>query len=196
MKQYLRSYVNYQQDDWVCWLPMAEFAYNNSKNASTGVSPFFAAYDHHLWINDEIIDSQIKVPKAHDWAEAMLQLQSHLKGSWSAIVKTAAHNLNKNWKNIALKVGNWVWLSGRNIKTKRPSKKLDYKYHEPFKILAAVGLRSYWLSLPLSMKGVHPVFHASLLEKAEKSNNLNPSSILVKDKEHWKVEKILNIYNK
>ncbi|KAI0996661.1 Transposon Ty3-I Gag-Pol polyprotein [Podosphaera aphanis] len=35
MEQYLRSYVSYQQDDWVKWLPMAEFAANNYVSTST-----------------------------------------------------------------------------------------------------------------------------------------------------------------
>lgn len=30
------------QDDWCEWLPLAEFAYNNLVNASTGISPFQA----------------------------------------------------------------------------------------------------------------------------------------------------------
>ena len=42
MEQYLRAYVNYQQDDWSLWLPMAEFAANNHASETTGVSPFFA----------------------------------------------------------------------------------------------------------------------------------------------------------
>ncbi len=40
MKQYLRAFVNYEQDNWVPLLPMAEFAYNNSVNAFTEISPF------------------------------------------------------------------------------------------------------------------------------------------------------------
>jgi RNase H-like domain found in reverse transcriptase/Integrase zinc binding domain len=40
MEQYLRSYINYQQDDWLDWLPLAEFAYNNSRQATTEQSPF------------------------------------------------------------------------------------------------------------------------------------------------------------
>src|SRR5260221_5143883 len=39
LEQYLQGYTNYQQDDWVTLLPMAEFAYNNAMNATTGVSP-------------------------------------------------------------------------------------------------------------------------------------------------------------
>lgn len=53
MEQYLRAYVNYQQDDWYDWLPMAEFAYKNSKHATTGISPFFANYGYHPQIIDE-----------------------------------------------------------------------------------------------------------------------------------------------
>src|SRR6266481_2054261 len=32
LEQYLRTYTNYQQDDWAMLLPMAEFAYNNTTN--------------------------------------------------------------------------------------------------------------------------------------------------------------------
>jgi hypothetical protein len=44
IKAYLRSYVNHEQDDWVSLLLMAEFAYNNSVTAGTGLSPFYANY--------------------------------------------------------------------------------------------------------------------------------------------------------
>ena len=40
MEQYLRAYVNYAQDDWVDWLPIAEFAINNHLSESTKVTPF------------------------------------------------------------------------------------------------------------------------------------------------------------
>ena len=40
MEVYLRAFVNWEQNDWVCLLPMAEFTYNNAKNASPGHTPF------------------------------------------------------------------------------------------------------------------------------------------------------------
>jgi hypothetical protein len=49
MEQYLRAYVNYQQDDWVWFLPMAEFAMNNHISEITGILPFF----HQLWIEPQ-----------------------------------------------------------------------------------------------------------------------------------------------
>jgi len=42
MEQYLGSYVNYQQDDWCQWLPIAEFMGNNHVSETTGTSPIFA----------------------------------------------------------------------------------------------------------------------------------------------------------
>jgi hypothetical protein len=42
VEQYLRVFVNHQQDDWVQWLPLAEFAANNGVSESTKCTPFFA----------------------------------------------------------------------------------------------------------------------------------------------------------
>jgi len=53
-EQYLRCTVNYQQDDWLDLLSQAEFAYNNTTHASTGISPFFANYDFHPRFSLEI----------------------------------------------------------------------------------------------------------------------------------------------
>jgi len=48
LEQYLHVYCNYQQDNWLELLPLAEFAYNNAPSATTGVSPFFANKEYHL----------------------------------------------------------------------------------------------------------------------------------------------------
>jgi len=47
LEQYLRVYYNYQQDNWADLLPLAEFTYNNTPSATTGVSPFFANRGYH-----------------------------------------------------------------------------------------------------------------------------------------------------
>ena len=40
IEAYLQAFVNFEQNDWVRLLPMAEFTYNNAKNASTDHIPF------------------------------------------------------------------------------------------------------------------------------------------------------------
>ena len=47
LEQYLRQYCCYLQNDWVKWLPMAEFAANNHVSETTKCSPFFANYGRH-----------------------------------------------------------------------------------------------------------------------------------------------------
>jgi len=42
LEQYLRAYINYQQDDWWDYLPLAEFAYNNGYQETIKNTPFFA----------------------------------------------------------------------------------------------------------------------------------------------------------
>ncbi|MBW0565708.1 hypothetical protein O181_105423 [Austropuccinia psidii MF-1] len=44
LEQYLRMYVSYHPDGWNTWLPLAEFAYNNSDHSSTKQSRFFTVY--------------------------------------------------------------------------------------------------------------------------------------------------------
>jgi hypothetical protein len=39
-------YVDKQQDDWVEFLLMAQFAHNSAKLLTTGFSPFFANYGY------------------------------------------------------------------------------------------------------------------------------------------------------
>ena len=47
LEQYLWVYCNYQQSNWSYLLPVAEFAYNNAPNATTGLSPFYANKGYH-----------------------------------------------------------------------------------------------------------------------------------------------------
>ena len=54
-----------------------------------------------------------------------------------------------------------MFLSSKNIKTQRPSKKLNDKMLEPFKIVKKVE-RVFQLELLRTML-IHDVFHSSLL---------------------------------
>jgi len=63
----------------------------------------------------------------------------------------------------AYRVGDLVMLSGRNIKTRCPSKKLDHKNHGPFQIEKIISLLTIRLTLLRKWK-IQNVFHFSLLK--------------------------------
>ena len=47
LEQYLCIHCNYQQDDWLNWLPVAEFTYNNMESEATRTTPFFTNKGYH-----------------------------------------------------------------------------------------------------------------------------------------------------
>ncbi|MBW0563727.1 hypothetical protein O181_103442 [Austropuccinia psidii MF-1] len=92
--------------------------------------------------------------------------------------------------------GNMVWLSSKNIKSTRPTKKLSERWLGPFPILKKASTHSYHLKLPSQWKSIHPVFHISLLEPVKPSTIPNghqepPTSIIIEEEEEWEVSQIL-----
>ena len=84
LKQYLYVYYNYQQNNWLDLLLLAEFTYNNISSATTSIFPFFVNKDYYLNINVyskyNIIFSYI-----HNFAMDINNLQNTLKAKISAI---------------------------------------------------------------------------------------------------------------
>ena len=78
LEQYVRVYSNYQQDNWLELLPLAEFAYNNAPSATTGISPFFANKGYHpnLTVHPE---QDLASSRARTFAVDLDQLHQELK---------------------------------------------------------------------------------------------------------------------
>ncbi len=75
MEAYLRAFVNWEQDDWARLLPMAEFAYNNAKNASTGHTPFELNCGYHPRVSfEEDVDPRARSRSANELAEELREL--------------------------------------------------------------------------------------------------------------------------
>ena len=51
MEAYLLTFMNWEQNNWARLLSIAEFTYNNCKNASTGQILFELNRGYHLWIS-------------------------------------------------------------------------------------------------------------------------------------------------
>jgi hypothetical protein len=89
-----------------------------------------------------------------------------------------------------------VWLNARNIRTNRPSRKLDNKRYGPFHIVKEVGKYAYQLELPPTMD-THPMFHVSLLEPVRNDplpgqGMPAPEPIIVEGEPEYEVEEVLD----
>ena len=162
IEQYLRIYVNFRQNDWADWLAIAEFAYNDKVQASTGHSPFFVNHGRHPYkgSNPRVI---ARNESAQQFKERMGKVQEEVGAS----LKMAAETMKRFYdrtkgESIAYKKGDKVWLEATNITTKRPMKKLDDKRLGPFTIVDKVGKAAYKLKIPDSWR-IHPVFNEVLL---------------------------------
>src|SRR6266481_2773770 len=76
LEQYLCVYINYQQDDWVHLLPLAEFTYNNTQHSATGVHPFFANKGFHPKL--EVSLDSVPSESAHEMASNLKDLHQYL----------------------------------------------------------------------------------------------------------------------
>jgi len=98
----------------------------------------------------------------------------------------------------AYQVGDLVMLNRHNIKTRRPSKKLDHKNHGPFQIEKIVSPLAVRLTLSRKWK-IHNVFHVSLLEPYRTSEHrapADPSKVLreandIKQSEEYDVDEVM-----
>ena len=103
MERHLRTFVNYQQDDWVDKLPMAEFAANNNNSLSTKLSPFFTSRDLHPRMSFDIIDlsdtptrEQINKKKAIDISEAMQSIRKYAQELLTKAQTSQSNQANKH----------------------------------------------------------------------------------------------------
>ncbi|QRW01435.1 Transposon Tf2-1 polyprotein [Ceratobasidium sp. AG-Ba] len=154
LEGFLRSFCNYRQDDWVRWLPIAEFCHNNQVNSATGKTAFETIYGlHPRW---DLVDLEVNAPNAADMADSMQEI-------WDEVIASMEfHRSKEDTPKHEYKVGDKVWLVGQNITTRRPSKKLDNKKLGPFVISEKISSHAYRLELPKTMR-THNVFHINLL---------------------------------
>jgi len=197
IEAYLRSFVNYEQDDWVNLLPMAEFAYNNSVTTATGLSPFYANYGFHPTAANPSSTGPLN-PASKVYAHWMRSVQEEVTKSLEATRERTRRYADLHRKDPPLyRVGDLVMLNGRNIQTRRPSRKLDHKNHGPFQVEKIVSPLAVKLTLPRKWK-IHDVFHVSLVEpfRVGSRETPDPSKVLreadnIENSEEYDVDEVM-----
>ena len=101
---------------------------------------------------------------AHKTITRHKKILTRLKTELIAAQEQQATAFNRHAITQLYKVGKWVFLNQKNIKTTRPCCKLNWKFIGPFQILEKYRKNAYRLDLPAQFE-FHNVFHVLLHEK-------------------------------
>ena len=174
----LKNYVGEvaQANQWEKYLPLVEYAYNNTIHSVTGKTPF------------EVIEGRPRLPlilKPHSKIFAADEEVRDIRVAFDKI-KESIHLAQQKYKRAAdkkrkpleFKDDDWVLLrfskarlrntTGKNWKGEHTGHqkyymKLAKRYYGPFQILSRINETAYKLKLPANWH-IHNAFHVSLLK--------------------------------
>ncbi len=163
------------------------------------MTPFYAERMVHPSIEeavrDILVDGSVPdVPDAKAWAEQMVELCAFLEKRWREATSMQRKCADRRTKPCEFAVGNMVWLSGKNIRTKQPSKKFDHRFYGPYPVVERVGTQAYRLKLLQEVGNIHHIFHMSLLEPYVSDGRTAPKPpppIELDSQEEYELEAIL-----
>jgi len=164
MEQYLRAFCNYEQDNWVEFLPLAELGCNNVIHTSMRMSPFLANYHYHLVMHFKApkqpfsLNSEIE---ADTFAAGLEETDQTLHNN----MKDAQANQKKDagGDDVIFDFGDIVWLSTRHFQMTRPAKMLDHERSGLCKVSIVINKNAYKLGLPYTIRN-HIFVHISVLD--------------------------------
>ncbi len=197
-------YCNYMQNDWAKWLSMMKFSDNFNTFSTILMISFYFNKDFHLRMsfNSNTTDYEttrqhIETRKFNDIVTWMSELLIFDHQQLKKIKQIIEAQMNKHRRDVIYEVDDQVWLVFENIKITRSCKDLKDKQLNLYSITVKVEI-FYRLQLSRSMKHIHSVFSSKYLRFS--SNNLLSEQhfessrlmIIEENKEHWKVNNILN----
>ena len=167
----LRSVVDFAQVDWDEHLAAAELAFNNSKNETTGFTPFYMVYGREARMPLDL--ALAPLTKAADNPAA-----AEATARWRAALQQASDNTarqqrrqktyaDRSRREVRFAVGDRVLLSTEHLKLigeRKRARKLTERYVGPYRVKRVVNANAYELELPASMK-IHPVINISHLKE-------------------------------
>jgi hypothetical protein len=168
LEDMLRACVLDFQGSWENFLPLVEFAYNNSYHSSIGMAPYEALYGRRCrsplyW--EEVGERKLIGPDLVEQAiEKVRKIRDHLKVAQSRQKSYA----DVRRRPLEFQVGDHVFLKvspTRGVMRFGMKGKLSPRFIGPFEILERIGAVSYRIALSPALTGTHDVFHISMLRK-------------------------------
>ena len=128
----LCAFVNGEQSNWVHFLPMAEFAYNNSKNANTGHTLFKLNFGDYPCVSfEDKCDTRSRSSLNKRLAIELGELMNIYCQNLLYAQDLQNQVYDKGVKPKSYTPGKKVWLNSKHIKTKT-NRKLKAKIFRLF----------------------------------------------------------------
>ncbi len=198
LKQYLRCYINYRQNDWIQLLSVAQLTFNSTTTEVISISSFFANYEFKLEILKKSRKFTQLTQKATLQIKQLQLLQKELEKNIQFLSKRMILYANKKRdRRSTFKKRDKAYLLRRNIKMKRSSNKLNHTKLESYKILKTKESINYKLNLSAFMK-IYSIFHICLLKFADSNTSIQTESSEIDSESQnikYEVENILNRQN-
>ena len=158
----LRACILDFQGSWSKYLPLIEFAYNNSYQATIGMAPYEALYGRKCrspihW--HETGEQKFMEP---DFVAATTQAVKQIREKMKAAQDRQKSYADTRRRPLEFEIGDHVFLKVAPMKgVMRFGRKgkLHPRFIGPYEILERIGNVAYRLALPPEMSGVHNVFH-------------------------------------
>ena len=174
LEDLLRLCVLDFKGSWDKYLPLVEFSYNNSYQASIGMAPFEALYGRKCrspicW--NEVGEAKLLGPELVRLTTEKIQMIRQRIQTAQERQKSYAdlHRRDESFNvgdHVFLRVSPWKGVTRFGKRGK-----LNPRFIGPFEILDRIGTVAYRLALPPSMSRIHNVFHISMLRKYVKDPN-------------------------
>jgi hypothetical protein len=185
-----------KQIEWVKFLSLIEFVYQNSVQFIIKCSFFYCMYDYNSEIryeNEKSIRKNVLVVTKR--VRKLIEYKQKLIERWQKVVDAQVKYYNQKHIALNFKTEDLIMLFIKNIKLRKSSQKLSSKFIESFRIIELIDKQAYRLIL-FSFYRIHNVFHVFYLKsyKRRESDNIVSEfslSELVNDENINEVEKIL-----
>jgi hypothetical protein len=215
----LRTYVSHRHDNWDECLLYFEFAYNNSVNPSTGMSPFVLSYTQSPRPPWQFLDTYVALDEAvpADASDTQkgsgAQLASYLGLDIINNVREARDSLHRMTDDFRIRnarlakphsynVGDSVLLSTKNINLSLPCKKLSPAFVGPFTIRSLLGTNAVRLDYSERFQLLNPTVNIVYLRPYRlltpdigtppKSLSVKPIEVELDGSSWYQVEDILD----
>ncbi|MCO5566446.1 hypothetical protein L7F22_020123 [Adiantum nelumboides] len=162
----LKCYVSEHKGKWEQYLPLVEYAYNNTVHLSTSKAPF------------EIVEGGKKVPpilhtkdkifEADKYVLDMDEMYKKVKVTLEKTQEKQKKAADRHRREVVFSLGDWVLLRFGKARLKKMKgkerlfPKLSMRYYGPFQVCDIISDVAYRLKLLESWK-IPDAFHVSLL---------------------------------